>query len=154
MRRRHGRADPRGRLHVAAGNGAALAPSWLPVDWLVTQKFATLEKIAKVPAPVLIVHGIGDQLVPHRFSETLYAAARDPKKLVLVEGGSHYNTSWTGAAAVPRGDRRVVRGSGAEEGRRGGGAIRLPKRGAVASAAWTPPNCAAPLRSTGSAHRP
>lgn len=76
----------------------ALAPSWLPVDWLVTQRFDTIEKIAKVSAPVLIVHGTGDRLVPHRFSEALYAAARDPKKLVLVEGGSHYNTSWVGAA--------------------------------------------------------
>jgi len=76
----------------------ALAPSWFPVDWFVTQKFATLDKIAKVPAPVLLVHGTGDRMVPHRFSEALYTAASDPKKLVLVEGGSHYNTSWVGAS--------------------------------------------------------
>jgi len=75
----------------------ALAPSWLPIDWLVTQRFDTIDKIARVPAPVLLVHGTGDRLVPHRFSEALYAAARDPKKLVLVEGGGHYNTSWVGA---------------------------------------------------------
>ena len=76
----------------------ALAPSWLPIDWLVTQRFDTIDKIARVPAPVLLVHGTGDRLVPHRFSEALYAAARDPKKLVLVEGGGHYNTSWVGAS--------------------------------------------------------
>lgn len=76
----------------------ALAPSWFPVDWFVSQKFATLEKIARVPAPVLLVHGTGDRMVPHRFSEALYAAAADPKKLVLVDGGSHYNTSWVGAS--------------------------------------------------------
>ena len=76
----------------------ALAPSWLPIDWLVTQGFETIDKIAKVPAPVLLVHGTGDRLVPHRFSEALYAAAPEPKKLVLVEGGGHYNTSWVGAA--------------------------------------------------------
>lgn len=75
----------------------ALAPSWLPIDWLVTQRFDTIDRIARVPAPVLLVHGTGDRLVPHRFSEALYAAARDPKKLVLVEGGGHYNTSWVGA---------------------------------------------------------
>ena len=75
----------------------ALAPSWLPIDWLVTQRFDTIDKIARVPAPVLLVHGTGDRLVPHRFSEALYAAARDPKKLVIVEGGGHYNTSWVGA---------------------------------------------------------
>ena len=75
----------------------ALAPSWLPIDWFVTQRFDTLDKIARVPAPVLLVHGTGDRLVPHRFSEALYAAAPEPKKLVLVEGGGHYNTSWVGA---------------------------------------------------------
>ena len=75
----------------------ALAPSWLPIDWLVTQRFDTIDRIARVPAPVLLVHGTGDRLVPHRFSEALYAAARDPKKLVIVEGGGHYNTSWVGA---------------------------------------------------------
>jgi hypothetical protein len=80
----------------------ALAPSWLPVDWLITQKFDTIDKIAKVPAPVLIVHGTGDMLVPYRFSEALYAAARDPKRLVLVEGGGHYNTSWVGYAEYQR----------------------------------------------------
>ena len=80
----------------------ALAPSWLPIDWLITQKFDTIDKIAKVPAPVLIVHGTGDLLVPYRFSEALYAAARDPKRLVLVEGGGHYNTSWVGYAEYQR----------------------------------------------------
>lgn len=80
----------------------ALAPSWLPIDWLITQKFDTVAKIGKVPAPVLIVHGTGDLLVPSRFSEALYAAANDPKRLVLVEGGGHYNTSWVGSAEYRR----------------------------------------------------
>ena len=78
---------------------AALAPSWLPIDKLVTQQFDTRSKIARVPAPVLIVHGTEDRMVPYRFSQSLYAAARDPKRLVLVEGGGHYNTSWVGSAA-------------------------------------------------------
>lgn len=99
-----GAADGMGGLILEGGfttlpeMARALAPSWLPIDWLVTQKFATLEKIARVPAPVLLVHGTGDRMVPHRFSEALYAAANDPKRLVLVDGGSHYNTSWVGAS--------------------------------------------------------
>ncbi|MFO1283523.1 MAG: alpha/beta fold hydrolase [Burkholderiales bacterium] len=78
---------------------AALAPSWLPIDRLVTQRFDTRSKIARVAAPVLLVHGTEDRMVPHRFSKALYDAAREPKKLVLVEGGGHYNTSWVGSAA-------------------------------------------------------
>ena len=100
----------------------ALAPSWLPVDWFVTQRFDTIDKIARVSAPVLLVHGTGDRLVPHRFSEALYAAAPEPKKLVLVEGGGHYNTSWVGAAqyreaiaelfGVPSRDRDAAEAAG------------------------------------------
>jgi hypothetical protein len=109
----------------------ALAPSWLPIDWLVTQKFATLEKIPNVKAPVLLVHGTGDRMVPHRFSEALYAAAPDPKKLVLVEGGSHYNTSWVGAA-----EYRAAIAELFEVPRRGpSGGASAPKRGPVAAAA-------------------
>jgi alpha-beta hydrolase superfamily lysophospholipase len=99
-----GAADGMGGLILEGGftslpeMARALAPSWFPVDWFVTQKFATLEKIAKVPAPVLLVHGTGDRMVPHRFSEALYQAANNPKQLVLVDGGSHYNTSWVGAS--------------------------------------------------------
>jgi fermentation-respiration switch protein FrsA (DUF1100 family) len=99
-----GAADGMGGLIIEGGftslpeMARALAPSWLPIDWLVTQKFATLDKISKVPAPVLIVHGTGDAMVPHRFSEALYKAASEPKKLVLVDGGSHYNTSWVGSS--------------------------------------------------------
>ncbi|MEO8485953.1 MAG: alpha/beta fold hydrolase [Betaproteobacteria bacterium] len=106
----------------------ALAPSWLPIDWFVTQKFATLDKIAKVPAPVLLVHGTGDRMVPHRFSEALYAAANEPKKLVLVDGGSHYNTSWAGAdqyraaiAELFQVPRRAASGGGSS-----GAAKRVP----------------------------
>jgi uncharacterized protein len=101
----HGAREGMGGLILEGGftslpeMARALAPSWFPVDWFVTQKFDTIEKIPNVTAPVLIVHGMGDQLVPHRFSEALYAAAPDPKRLVLVEGGGHYNTSWVGAGA-------------------------------------------------------
>jgi fermentation-respiration switch protein FrsA (DUF1100 family) len=48
--------------------------------------------------PVLVVHGREDRYVPARFSEKLYAAVAAPKKLLLVEGGSHNNSMRTGSA--------------------------------------------------------
>jgi alpha-beta hydrolase superfamily lysophospholipase len=135
-----GSADGMGGLIIEGGftslpeMAKALAPSWLPVDWLVTQKFATLDKIGKVPAPVLIVHGTGDAMVPQRFSEALYKAARAPKKLVLVEGGSHYNTSWAGAAQYRAAIAELfdLPGRAASS---GGSAGAQVKRGAVTTAA-------------------
>jgi hypothetical protein len=42
--------------------------------------------------PVLIAHGEADRYVPARFSEELYEAAQQPKKLLLVRGGTHNNS--------------------------------------------------------------
>jgi uncharacterized protein len=112
----------------------ALAPSWFPVDWFVTQRFDTIDKIANVHAPVLLVHGTGDRLVPHRFSEALYAAASDPKKLVLVEGGSHYNTSWAGASEYRAAIAELFQVP-ALAAPRAGGTTATPRRAGVATAA-------------------
>jgi uncharacterized protein len=75
---------------------AALSFSWLPTGLILTQKFDSIEKIKAVDVPVLFVHGTSDRLIPSRFSEALYRAARDPKKLLLVENGSHNNSMWMG----------------------------------------------------------
>jgi uncharacterized protein len=70
-----------------------------PVRWLVSQKFDTIDKIDQVGMPLLLVHGTNDQYVPARFSEELYAAARSPKQLLLIEGGNHNNAMRVGRRA-------------------------------------------------------
>jgi len=69
----------------------AVVPPWVPVQLLVSQKFDSLAKVAQLRMPVLIVHGAGDRYVPSRFSEELYQAAPEPKKLLLVDGATHNN---------------------------------------------------------------
>ena len=63
-----------------------------PIRWLISQKFDSIDKIDQVRMPVLIVHGTADPYVPSRFSEQLYEAAREPKRLLLIEGGTHNNS--------------------------------------------------------------
>jgi alpha-beta hydrolase superfamily lysophospholipase len=75
----------------------SLTISWLPMETLLTQKFDSLKKITQVRLPVLIVHGADDRMVPARFSQELYDAARDPKKLLLVEGATHNNSMRQGS---------------------------------------------------------
>ena len=41
------------------------------------------------PRPVLLIHGMADSLPSPSNSETLFAAARDPKELWLLEGSRH-----------------------------------------------------------------
>jgi fermentation-respiration switch protein FrsA (DUF1100 family) len=75
---------------------AELSFSWLPTSLILSQKFDSIEKIKAVNIPVLVVHGAGDRLIPARFSQALYQAAPNPKKLLLIENGSHNNSMWIG----------------------------------------------------------
>ena len=71
---------------------------WLPVSPLITQRFDAASRIGQVKAPVLVVHGTADSLIPPELGQALYARAPEPKRLVLVEGGSHHNTNTLGQA--------------------------------------------------------
>ena len=69
---------------------------WLPVGPLITQRFDSATRIARVKAPVLVVHGSQDQLIHPSLGRALYALAPEPKRFVLVEGGSHHDTNALG----------------------------------------------------------
>jgi hypothetical protein len=70
---------------------------WLPVGPLLTQRFEAAERMPRVRAPVLVVHGSDDRLVPPEIGRALYESAPAPKKFVLVPGGTHHSTNWVGA---------------------------------------------------------
>lgn len=61
----------------------------LPLDSMLTQRFDTLAKIGRLRAPVFIVQGAEDTVVPPDMAHQLYAAAREPKRLFLVDGFGH-----------------------------------------------------------------
>jgi len=60
---------------------------FLPMRWLVRSKFDTLDKIAHINAPLLILHSQDDELFPLNYAQRLLAAARLPKQLVVLHGG-------------------------------------------------------------------
>ena len=64
-----------------------------PIGLVLTQRFDSLAKVASVKAPVLFIHGTSDRFVPAEMSERLYAAAPEPKRLLLVESGNHSNVA-------------------------------------------------------------
>lgn len=70
---------------------------WLPVSGLITQRFESVRKVARIGSPLLVVHGSNDSLIDARLGRQLYEAAAQPKQFVLVEGGSHYNTNAVGS---------------------------------------------------------
>src|SRR6266508_612219 len=74
----------------------ALSYEWIPTRMLLSQKFDSIDKIRRVNMPVMIAHGASDRYVPSRFSQALYAAAPEPKKLLMIENGGHNNSMWIG----------------------------------------------------------
>jgi alpha-beta hydrolase superfamily lysophospholipase len=74
----------------------AVIKTSLPVRWILSEKFDSIDKIADVGIPVLIVHGTEDQYIPPRLSEELFEAAMAPKKLLLIPGGTHNNSMIVG----------------------------------------------------------
>ena len=60
---------------------------------------STLSKIAKVRAPVLIVHGDNDEIVPFWHGRRLFEAAPEPKEFYPIKGASHNDTYVVGGKA-------------------------------------------------------
>jgi uncharacterized protein len=75
-------------------------PMFPMAPWLVRDKFDSLSKIARVGAPLLIVHGERDAVTPVRFGRALFAAANEPKDSRFYPEGGHVGLEELGATAV------------------------------------------------------
>lgn len=71
---------------VARGAGA-VAGALAAV--LSSQRFDSIDKIQRVDAPLLVLHGTADTTVSIELGLALFDAAREPKRFVAFEGGSH-----------------------------------------------------------------
>lgn len=56
----------------------------LPFD-----KFRNIDKIGRVSCPVLVMHGVQDDVVPIAHGRRLFSAAPEPKRFLWVEGAGH-----------------------------------------------------------------
>jgi uncharacterized protein len=81
--------------------GAAAYP-FLPVRLLMHDTFRSDERIGKVTAPVLVLHGVRDNIVPISYGERLYALIAAPKKFVRFAEGYHGDLDQYGAQAAVR----------------------------------------------------
>lgn len=79
-------------------------------------RFRNVEKIGEVDAPVLIIHGMRDGLVPFAHGQRLFAAAREPKSRLWVEEAGH-NDVWISAGDRVLGALLELRREAAELGK-------------------------------------
>ncbi|MCC7016538.1 MAG: alpha/beta hydrolase [Rhodospirillales bacterium] len=71
---------------------------YLPAYWLVKDRFASIDKIADIRAPLLVIHGARDQVIPERFGREVFAAAREPKEALWLPQAGHNNVFEHGVA--------------------------------------------------------
>lgn len=71
---------------------------WLPIRYLITQRFDSVDKVARIGSPLLVVHGEDDDLIEPELGRKLYEAATGRKRFLLVEGGTHHSTMSVGFA--------------------------------------------------------
>lgn len=62
---------------------------WLPVNLLMKDPMKTRERIGNVAAPVLILHGTEDAVIPVEHGKRLFDYANEPKELLVIEGAGH-----------------------------------------------------------------
>jgi uncharacterized protein len=70
---------------------------FVPVRWLMKDQFRSDLRIGKITAPVLVLHGERDTVVPIGLGERLYALINAPKRFVRFPGGGHNDLGANGA---------------------------------------------------------
>ena len=71
-------------VDVAAGHFP-----FVPIRWLLRDRYMSMDHIGRVRAPLLIVHGEQDRVVPFALGQRLFAAAHQPKRHVAFPGVGH-----------------------------------------------------------------
>jgi uncharacterized protein len=80
---------------------AAIFPL-VPVRWLMHDQFRSDQRIGAVQAPLLIMHGARDWVVPIGLGERLLMLAHEPKRFVRFPEGGHDDLDRWGASAEAR----------------------------------------------------
>jgi len=92
-------------LEAPFTSSAAVAKHFLPfvpMNFILRDKFRADAAITAVAAPILVLHGQEDRDIPIALGELLFEAARQPKEFVRFPLGSHSDLDRYGALAVVR----------------------------------------------------
>ena len=65
---------------------------FLPIGPLLRTKYDSLAKIGSVEAPLLVLHGDRDEIVPLQAGRSLFEAAPEPKQFHVIQGAGHNDT--------------------------------------------------------------
>lgn len=70
---------------------------WLPARWFIKDGYWSDRLIGQLTAPVFMVHGENDMIIPSRFAKRLFEFARQPKEAVWLADAGHNDLYSKGA---------------------------------------------------------
>jgi len=62
-----------------------------PLNWIIRERFDSINKIHSFPTPWLIIHGAKDKTIPVKMATELFAATPEPKQMVIIPQAGHNN---------------------------------------------------------------
>ncbi|MFN7930750.1 MAG: alpha/beta hydrolase [Blastocatellia bacterium] len=88
-------------LEAPLSSASDMASATLPIlprvlHGILKNRFESARKIAGVNCPVFVAHGEADQIIPVEQGKKVFAAANEPKKLLLIPRGTHWLPSEKG----------------------------------------------------------
>jgi fermentation-respiration switch protein FrsA (DUF1100 family) len=86
--------------YTSTADVASVAFWYVPIRLLMRDQFHSDRRIAGVKAPLLIMHGTDDPVIPIGFGERLFGLANQPKQFVRLPGGGHDHLDDFGATGV------------------------------------------------------
>ncbi len=84
--------------YTSISDVAAYHYPYVPVRYMIRDRFESISKIASISSPLLVFHGDRDRTIPIRFGRKLFAAAMEPKKSHWYAGAGHTDLYDFGAA--------------------------------------------------------
>jgi uncharacterized protein len=75
--------------YSAAVDIARAAYPWAPVGLLMKDQYRSRDHIDRIGAPLLVLHGDNDRVIPQGFGKRLFDAARDPKTFLSLGPVGH-----------------------------------------------------------------
>jgi hypothetical protein len=85
---------------TAAVDVAAERYPFLPVAQLMQDQWRSRDRVGDVAAPILVLHGTADRIVPFEHGERLFALLPEPKWFRRYDGAGHMNLPAYGSMDV------------------------------------------------------
>jgi fermentation-respiration switch protein FrsA (DUF1100 family) len=62
---------------------------FVPVHWFMKDRYESIARIGNIQAPLLVMHGDSDEVIPQAFGRRLFEAALEPKEGFWPQGLGH-----------------------------------------------------------------